>query len=158
MVTELWWCGADAIMEARQFASRRCGSFHGCCCGANVVWTTNDGSASMVDLKLVQPWLLREEEELAVAVRSSSVFRRGGLRRMVRERWRHCCSCDGDANCCVVVPPHLYERRKHQPAEEPPAAAQPQTCTLILVHLRANQQLQRSTQTEQCRWWVVDDG
>ncbi|QCD85520.1 hypothetical protein DEO72_LG3g38 [Vigna unguiculata] len=27
MVTELWWCGADAIMEARQFASRS----HGCC-------------------------------------------------------------------------------------------------------------------------------
>jgi len=24
MVAELWWCGADAVMEARQFASRRC--------------------------------------------------------------------------------------------------------------------------------------
>ena len=30
-----------------------CGSFHGYCCGANVVRTTNDGSASMVDSKLV---------------------------------------------------------------------------------------------------------
>jgi len=57
----------------------------------------------MVDSKLVQPWLLREEEELTVAVRSSSVFRRGGLRKMVHERWRHCCSCDGDMNYCVVV-------------------------------------------------------
>ncbi|QCD96488.1 hypothetical protein DEO72_LG6g1192 [Vigna unguiculata] len=45
----------------------------------------------MVDLKM------------PVVVRFSSVFRRGGLHKMVRERWRHCCSCDGDTNCCVVV-------------------------------------------------------
>jgi len=24
IVVELWWCGADAVMEARQFASWRC--------------------------------------------------------------------------------------------------------------------------------------
>jgi len=35
--TELRRCGANAVMEARQFASWRCGSFHGCHCGANMV-------------------------------------------------------------------------------------------------------------------------